>query len=104
MTIAESPEDYIEHYESNLSPSVVQDIQEKSFSTAVQNSKLISNKRQRNWTDELIKSGIDKFIEENGKMPTAADFDTTPYLPSARQVQRLHGGLAKIKRGSATKI
>lgn len=49
------------------------------------------------WNDTLIKTGIDKFIIENSRPPTAVDFDETSYLPSARQVQRRYGGLSKLR-------
>ena len=51
----------------------------------------------RSWTDELIKEGIDRFISEHGHMPTATEFSLVDYLPSARQIQRTHGGMAKLR-------
>lgn len=50
------------------------------------------------WTLEIIKQGIDSFILEEGRIPTAIDFDKCPYLPSARQVQRMYGGMAELRR------
>lgn len=49
------------------------------------------------WTLEKIQSGIDRFRQENEILPTAYDFDRTPYLPSARQIQRAYGGLEALR-------
>lgn len=49
------------------------------------------------WTTDIIKQGIDKFFDQHGNFPTAWDFDKTPYLPSARQVQRAFGGLEALR-------
>lgn len=49
------------------------------------------------WTVEVIKEGIEKFQKETGHLPTARDFDAVEYLPSARQIQRLHGGLPALR-------
>ncbi len=49
------------------------------------------------WTIENIKIGIDKYLLENGSMPTARDFDESNYLPSARQIQRAFGGLIQLR-------
>lgn len=51
----------------------------------------------RRWTIEIIKAGIERFAHENGQFPTAWDFDRSPYLPSARQVQRAFGGLEQLR-------
>lgn len=52
---------------------------------------------QTKWTIENIREGINRFKAEKGHMPTAFDFDRTPYLPSARQIQRKHGGLESLR-------
>lgn len=50
------------------------------------------------WNLETIKDGIDRFTAEEGKVPTAVDFDLVDYLPSARQIQRLYGGMAGLRK------
>jgi len=50
------------------------------------------------WTLTTIKAGIERFVTENDHFPTAWDFDRSSYLPSARQVQRAHGGLEQLRR------
>lgn len=50
------------------------------------------------WTLGIIKQGIDRFLQENGHLPTAWDFDKTDYLPSARQIQRSFGGLEALRK------
>ncbi len=52
----------------------------------------------RNWVEETIKIGIERFIEEHGYMPSATDIDECPYLPSARQIQRVYGGVVELRR------
>jgi hypothetical protein len=49
------------------------------------------------WTIDTIKSGVERYYLENGKYPSATDFDETYYLPSSRQIQRAHGGLEKLR-------
>lgn len=49
------------------------------------------------WNKENIKEGIDRYFTDNGRMPTARDFDETVYLPSARQIQRAYGGLVALR-------
>ena len=49
------------------------------------------------WTKELIKAGFDRFIQENGRLPTAPEVDKTSYLPTARQIQRGFGGLKALR-------
>ncbi len=50
------------------------------------------------WTESIIRAGVERFIIEEGRPPTAVDFDGTPYLPSSRQVQRAFGGLAALRQ------
>jgi len=49
------------------------------------------------WTTEQMKEGFDRFLKENGRLPTAYEIDDTPYLPSARQIQRRFGGVSKLR-------
>jgi hypothetical protein len=49
------------------------------------------------WTLEKIKEGVDRYLLENDRLPTAWDYDKCPYLPSARQVQRAFGGLEALR-------
>ena len=50
------------------------------------------------WTVERITEGINRFINEERREPTARDFDLSPYLPSARQIQRAYGGLPAFRK------
>lgn len=50
------------------------------------------------WTKETIKKGFDRFISENGRLPTAPEIDHTAYLPTARQIQRSFGGLKTLRK------
>lgn len=49
------------------------------------------------WTKESIKNSIERFAAENGRYPTARDFDKCIYLPVARYIQRNFGGLANLR-------
>ncbi|HVS58611.1 MAG TPA: hypothetical protein VHD60_02605 [Candidatus Saccharimonadales bacterium] len=49
------------------------------------------------WTQESLKIAFDRFIAENGRLPTAPETDRTDYLPSARQIQRRFGGLKELR-------
>ena len=49
------------------------------------------------WNNENIKEGFDRFISENGRLPTAYEIDDCSYLPSARQIQRRFGGLSNLR-------
>lgn len=61
-------------------------------------AKTVTYRRARIWDLATIKSGIDNFIVEYGKMPTSNDFSSTNSLPSARQVQRMFGGLENLRK------
>lgn len=50
------------------------------------------------WTIEKIKSGFEQFYKENGRLPTAPEIDSLPYLPSSRQIQRGFGGLERLRK------
>lgn len=58
----------------------------------------VSHRKSRIWDIATIKAGIDEFIAKNGRMPTANDFSLPNKLPSARQVQRMFGGLEKLRK------
>lgn len=49
------------------------------------------------WDLNKIKNGLERFNEENGRLPTAPEIDNLEYLPSARQIQRRFGGLEKLR-------
>jgi len=51
----------------------------------------------KQWSDESIKVGFDRFITENGRLPTAPEVDSCDYLPSSRQIQRQFGGLRSLR-------
>ncbi|MBH1980849.1 hypothetical protein I8H89_05015 [Candidatus Saccharibacteria bacterium] len=58
----------------------------------------ISTRRARTWDLAKIKSGIDEFVAIHGVMPTSADFTNANKLPSARNVQRMFGGLEQLRK------
>lgn len=49
------------------------------------------------WTKESIKLAFEKFIESEGRLPTAPEIDKSEYLPSSRQIQRKFGGLRVLR-------
>lgn len=53
---------------------------------------------QSQWTDTELLSGLKYFYEQYGHFPTAGEVDTFPYLPSARSIQRTHGGLVGLRK------
>lgn len=53
--------------------------------------------KQNPWTLEELKLGLEHFYQENKRYPTSHEFDTFPYLPSSRQIQRTFGGLVKLR-------
>lgn len=48
--------------------------------------------------EQKIKDLINRFIKENNREPKAIDFDSTEYLPSARNIQRRWGGLQNLRK------
>lgn len=50
------------------------------------------------WTDEMLKAGFERYVKENGRLPTAYEIDDTEYLPSARQIQRRFGGVSQLRK------
>lgn len=52
---------------------------------------------EKTWTTERLKLAFDRFILENGRLPTAPEVDNTDYMPSARQIQRRFGGLKALR-------
>jgi hypothetical protein len=46
---------------------------------------------------ELVKEGLERFMKENGHMPTGPEIESCSYLPSARQLQRKFGGVKKVR-------
>jgi hypothetical protein len=56
------------------------------------------NGEDKIWTAERLKVAFDRYIAENGRLPTAPEVDHTDYLPSARQIQRRFGGLKALRQ------
>ena len=50
------------------------------------------------WTLEKIKDCFDKFLKENGRIPTAPEIDKIDCSPSSRTIQRSFGGLEKLRK------
>jgi len=49
------------------------------------------------WNNASLKVAFDRYIAENGRLPTAPEVDNTDYLPSSRQIQRRFGGLRALR-------
>jgi len=50
------------------------------------------------WTNEELLAGFNHFLELYGHYPSSHEIDEFPYLPSARSIQRTHGGLIKLRQ------
>lgn len=53
---------------------------------------------QIKWTLTAIKQGFERFYKEKGIYPTSHEIDDCSYLPSSRQIQRVFGGLPKLRK------
>jgi hypothetical protein len=49
------------------------------------------------WDREKLKVAFDRFISENGRLPTSPEVDSTDYLPTSRLIQRNFGGLRALR-------
>lgn len=56
-----------------------------------------SGGRQLAWTKDQIIAGVRSFTEKEGRFPKAHEFDSFEHLPSSRSIQRVYGGLRKLK-------
>ena len=52
----------------------------------------------KRWTIEKIKDGFEMFFKEHGYYPTSNEIDDYEKLPSARQIQRVYGGLPALRK------
>ena len=43
------------------------------------------------------KEGFERFVQENGRLPSAVEIDAIDYLPSSRLIQRKFGGLERLR-------
>lgn len=50
------------------------------------------------WDIEIVRRGMEQYLVEFGHYPTAKDFDEVTYLPSARHVQRIFGGVVQLRK------
>lgn len=50
------------------------------------------------WPIERIKEGLERFNKEQGRYPTASEFDSYPYLPRAKTIERRFGGLITLRK------
>ncbi len=50
------------------------------------------------WKLEDIQRGLKRYYDENGRYPTAIEFDDCDYLPTAKLIQRRFGGLVKLRK------
>jgi hypothetical protein len=49
------------------------------------------------WTLDRIKIGVEKFMTENKKYPSATDFNLTPTLPTSRHINMYFGGMNDLR-------
>jgi hypothetical protein len=61
------------------------------------NKNSLESKRLNLISKESIMSGLKRFYREYDHFPTAEEIDGCPYLCSARHIQRVHGGLRKLR-------
>ena len=53
---------------------------------------------QKPWTVQQLKAGLLEFYKKHGRYPTATEVDAYEYLPSARTIERSHGGLVELRK------
>lgn len=53
---------------------------------------------QKPWSKEELKAGLEHFYEQYKHYPSAPEIDGYSYLPSARTIERSHGGVVKIRK------
>lgn len=47
---------------------------------------------------ESLRAGFDRYLEENGVLPSCWDIDATPYLPTTRYIESRFGGVVKLRK------
>ncbi|TSC73116.1 MAG: Uncharacterized protein G01um101438_139 [Parcubacteria group bacterium Gr01-1014_38] len=50
------------------------------------------------WSIERVKDGVERFVREHGRFPSAVDFDRVPYLPTARWVNMYFGNFREFRK------
>jgi hypothetical protein len=50
------------------------------------------------WTDNQLGAGFKYYFQLHGRYPAAGEIDSFDYLPSARSIQRTHGGLINLRK------
>ncbi len=60
--------------------------------------KFIGHNPNSVWTISNLEAGFEKFYDDNGHYPSAPELDKFEYLPSSRQIQRVFGGLQKLRK------
>ena len=56
------------------------------------------NGKQKPWTLEELKVGLQHFYKEYSHYPSSSEVDRYGYLPSARSIERSFGGLVKLRK------
>lgn len=56
-----------------------------------------SGRPKNPWSEDELRDGLLKFKEIHGRFPSAHEVDAFPYLPSARTIERGHGGLIALR-------
>ena len=50
------------------------------------------------WTEEKLKEGFEKFLREEGRLPTSTEIDRLDYLPSSKQIELRYKGLESLRQ------
>lgn len=53
---------------------------------------------QKPWRLEELLAGLENFYAKNNRYPTAPEVDASPYLLSARTIERSFGGLVELRK------
>src|SRR4051812_23811838 len=54
--------------------------------------------KQKPWTIDELKSGLEHFYNEHQRYPTATEIDLYQFLPSARSIERRFNGLVELRK------
>ncbi len=54
--------------------------------------------KQKPWTSDEIRTGLEHFFKEHARYPTALEIDAYPYLPSSRSIERRFDGLVSLRK------
>lgn len=64
----------------------------------MENLRIQKSGNQKPWKLEELRAGFENFYTNNKHYPTAPEIDASPYLPSARTIERSFGGLVELRK------